>query len=83
MAFLAVGKNGMNARIARQALWRNIPERGKGRIGEGKPAIACKNGHGLGHVVERFLRGSPLLAPLLFANVGLMGLLALLDPNEG
>lgn len=34
-------------------------------------------------VVERFLRGSPLLAPLLFANVGLMGLLALLDPNEG
>ncbi len=34
-------------------------------------------------VVERFLRGSPLLAPLLFCNVGLMGLLALLDPSEG
>jgi len=33
-------------------------------------------------VVERFLRGSPLLAPLLFCNVGLMGLLALLDPRE-
>ncbi len=34
-------------------------------------------------VAERFLRGSPLLAPLLFCNVGLMGLLALLDPREG
>lgn len=33
-------------------------------------------------VVERFLRGSPLLAPLLFCNVGAMGLLALLDPRE-
>ncbi|RMG86486.1 MAG: hypothetical protein D6712_07395 [Chloroflexi bacterium] len=33
-------------------------------------------------VVERFLRGSPLLAPLLFANVGLLGLLVLLDPRE-
>jgi hypothetical protein len=33
-------------------------------------------------IVERFLRGSPLLAPLLFANVGLLGLLALLDPRE-
>ncbi len=33
-------------------------------------------------VVERFLRGSPILAPLLFCNVGLMGLLALLDPRE-
>ena len=33
-------------------------------------------------VVERFLRGSPLMAPLLFCNVGLMGLLALLEPGE-
>jgi preprotein translocase subunit Sss1 len=33
-------------------------------------------------VVERFLRGSPLLSPLLFANVGLLGLLVLLDPSE-
>lgn len=32
---------------------------------------------------ERFLRGSPFLAPLLFCNVGLMGLLALMDPREG
>jgi len=33
-------------------------------------------------LIERFLRGSPLLAPMLFANVGLMGLLILLDPTE-
>lgn len=33
-------------------------------------------------IIERFLRGSPLLAPMLFANVGLMGLLVLLDPTE-
>lgn len=33
-------------------------------------------------IVERFLRGSPLLAPLLFCNVGLMGLLAMLPPGE-
>lgn len=33
-------------------------------------------------IVERFLRGSPLLAPMLFANYGLMGLLVLLNPGE-
>jgi hypothetical protein len=33
-------------------------------------------------VVERFLRGAPFLAPLLFANFGLLGLIALLDPGE-
>lgn len=33
-------------------------------------------------VVERFIRGSPLLAPLLFANVALLGLLVLLEPRE-
>ncbi len=32
-------------------------------------------------VLERFLRGAPPLAPLLFANMGLLGLLALLDPE--
>lgn len=32
-------------------------------------------------VIERFIRGSPLLAPLLFANVGLMGLVVLLEPE--
>ena len=34
-------------------------------------------------LAERFIRGSPLLAPLLFANVGLLGLIVLLDPAEG
>jgi ABC-type amino acid transport system permease subunit len=33
-------------------------------------------------IVERFIRGSPLLAPLLYANVGLLGLVTLLDPSE-
>ena len=33
-------------------------------------------------VVERFLRGAPFLAPLLFSNMGLLGLIALLDPTE-
>jgi hypothetical protein len=33
-------------------------------------------------VAERFLRGAPVLAPLLFANVGLLGCVVLLDPAE-
>lgn len=33
-------------------------------------------------VPERFLRGAPFLAPLLFANMGMVGLIALLDPNR-
>ena len=33
-------------------------------------------------VAERFLRGAPFLAPMLFANMGLVGLIALLDPVE-
>ena len=33
-------------------------------------------------VPERFLRGAPFLAPMLFANMGLVGLIALLDPAE-
>jgi hypothetical protein len=33
-------------------------------------------------VVERFLRGAPFLAPLLYCNMGLLGLLVLLDPAE-
>ena len=31
---------------------------------------------------ERFLRGAPVLAPMLFANFGLLGVIALLDPHE-
>lgn len=33
-------------------------------------------------VPERFLRGAPFLAPLLFSNMGVLGFLALLDPRE-
>lgn len=33
-------------------------------------------------VTERFLRGAPFLAPLLFANMGTLGLIALLSPVE-
>lgn len=33
-------------------------------------------------VGERFLRGAPFLAPLLFADMGALGLLALLDPSS-
>lgn len=34
-------------------------------------------------VQERFIRGAPFLAPTLFSNMGLLGILALLDPKEG
>ncbi len=34
-------------------------------------------------VVERFLRGAPFLAPMLFADMGTLGLVILLDPKEG
>ena len=33
-------------------------------------------------VQERFIRGAPFLAPTLFSNMGLIGLLILLDPKE-
>jgi hypothetical protein len=33
-------------------------------------------------VVERFIRGAPLLAPMLFSDMGALGLLILLDPKE-
>lgn len=33
-------------------------------------------------VPERFLRGAPILAPLLFSNMAMIGLIALLDPKE-
>lgn len=35
-----------------------------------------------GIVLERFLHGAPPLAPLLFADMGLVGLIAMLDPVE-
>jgi hypothetical protein len=33
-------------------------------------------------VGERFLRGAPFMAPLLFANMGTLGVIALLEPAE-
>ncbi len=33
-------------------------------------------------VTERFLRGAPFMAPLLFSNMGLLGILVLLEPME-
>jgi hypothetical protein len=33
-------------------------------------------------VAERFLRGAPFMSPLLFSNMGIIGLLALLSPEE-
>lgn len=33
-------------------------------------------------IVERFLRGAPFLAPMLFADMGALGLVILLDPKE-
>lgn len=33
-------------------------------------------------VVERFLRGAPFLAPMLFSDMGALGLVILLDPRE-
>jgi hypothetical protein len=31
---------------------------------------------------ERFLRGAPFLAPMLFADMGALGLITLMDPVE-
>lgn len=33
-------------------------------------------------VTERFLRGAPFMAPMLFSDIGTIGLLVLLDPKE-
>lgn len=33
-------------------------------------------------VMERFIRGAPFLAPMLFANMGALGLIVLLDPTS-
>jgi hypothetical protein len=31
---------------------------------------------------ERFIRGAPILAPLLFADIASLGIVVLLDPDE-
>jgi hypothetical protein len=33
-------------------------------------------------VVERLIRSAPVMAPMLFADMGAIGLIALLDPEE-
>ena len=33
-------------------------------------------------VIERFIRGAPIMAPMLFADMGAIGLIALLDPHD-
>ena len=33
-------------------------------------------------VAERFIKGAPFLAPLLFTDMGMLGIIVLLDPNE-
>lgn len=33
-------------------------------------------------VIERFIRGAPFMAPMLFSNMGLLGIIMLMDPNE-
>jgi len=33
-------------------------------------------------ILERFIRGAPVLAPLLFCNMSMIGLVALLNPHE-
>ena len=32
--------------------------------------------------IERFIRGAPSMAPLLFSNMGFLGLIVMLDPVE-
>jgi hypothetical protein len=34
-------------------------------------------------VLERFIRGAPILAPMLYANIGTLGAIAILDPADG
>jgi hypothetical protein len=56
-------------------------------MGVGVVGAALHIGANLTHqssiVFERFLRGAPLLAPLLFTNMGMLGAVVLLDPEEG
>jgi hypothetical protein len=33
-------------------------------------------------VIERLIRGAPIMAPLLFSNMGVLGLIVLMDPAE-
>jgi hypothetical protein len=44
--------------------------------------VSFDQAYGGAIIPERFLRGAPLLAPLLYANMGVLGLIILLDPRE-
>lgn len=52
-----------------------------GMLGSGLHVLQNLTAQGL-VVDERFLRGAPVLAPLLFSDIGMIGLLALLNPEE-
>lgn len=54
---------------------------GVGLIGLVLHVLRDLTGQG-GLLAERFVFGAPLMAPLLFANMGLLGLLVLLDPHK-
>ena len=62
--------------------WTMVALVAVGTIGAGLHIQTNLTSHGT-IVGERFLRGAPFLAPLLFANMGTLGLIALLDPGEG
>ncbi len=51
-----------------------------GAVGAGLHVLANRTGQGA-LIIERMIRGAPVLAPLLFANMGLLGLIVLLDPR--
>jgi hypothetical protein len=52
-----------------------------GLLGVGLHVAQNLTSHGT-IVSERFLRGAPFLAPMLFADMGTLGLIVLLDPVE-
>ena len=51
-----------------------------GLIGAGLHVVHDLTGQGV-FLVERAIRGAPLMAPLLFANMGALGVLILLHPK--
>ena len=51
-----------------------------GLIGAVLHVLHDLTGHGV-LLVERAIRGAPLMAPLLFANMGVLGVMLLLHPK--
>jgi len=52
-----------------------------GAVGAVLHVLTNRTGQGA-VIIERMIRGAPVLAPLLFANMGLLGLIVLLDPRN-